>query len=83
MWPQIIRYSFSTKKTLFSSHPLGRHRCIACMPDCVQLGSGQFGRTRLLLDFKASFARAELGQTGRKMACNEYIGGSLDSINMG
>jgi len=28
----------------------------------------------------APFARAELEQIGRKMACNEYFGASLDDV---
>jgi len=41
-----------------------------------QFAPGLFGRVAALLAVMAPFARAELEQTGRKMACNEYFGTS-------
>jgi len=41
-----------------------------------QFAPGLFGRVAALLAVMVPFARAELEQIGRKMACNEYFGAS-------
>ena len=42
-----------------------------------QFAPGLFGRVATLLAVMPPFARAELEQIGRKMACNEYFGASM------
>jgi hypothetical protein len=58
----------ATKKAL---DELGKRRLMLVRQIPSQFAPDPFGRTTPLLEVMAPFARTELGQIGRKMACND------------